>query len=53
MLADCYALAGEKEEAMNWLENAVNRGFVNYPYISKYNPFLKNIRGEARFKELL
>jgi len=53
MLADCYALAGEKEEAMNWLENAVNRGFVNYPYISQYNRFLKNIRGEARFKELL
>jgi TolB-like protein len=53
MLADCYALIGEKEEAMNWLENAVNRGFVNYPYISQYNRFLKNIRGEARFKELL
>ncbi len=53
MLADCYSLVGEKEEAMNWLENAVNRGFVNYPYISKYNPFLKNIRGEERFKKLL
>ena len=53
MLADCYSLVGEKEEAMNWLENAVNRGFVNYPYISKYNPFLKNIRGEERFRKLL
>jgi serine/threonine protein kinase len=53
MLADCYALSGEKEEAMGWLENAVNRGFVNYPYISKYNPFLKSIRGDARFKKLL
>lgn len=53
MLADCYALIGEKEEAIRWLENAVNRGFVNYPYISQYNRFLKNIRGEPRFKKLL
>jgi tetratricopeptide (TPR) repeat protein len=53
MLADCYSLVGEKEEAMRWLGIAVNRGFVNYPFISKYDPFLKNIRGEAEFKKLM
>jgi len=53
MLAKCYALVEEKEEAMRWLEIAANRGFVNYPFISKYEPFLKNIRGEAEFKQLM
>ena len=53
MLADCYALVEEKEEALRWLETAVSRGFVNYPFISKHDPFLKNIRGESRFKELM
>ena len=25
------SLAGAREEALDWLENAVNRGFINYP----------------------
>jgi eukaryotic-like serine/threonine-protein kinase len=53
MMADGYGLIGEREEAVRWLEIAVNRGFVNYPFISKYDPFLKNIRGEERFKKLM
>jgi non-specific serine/threonine protein kinase len=53
MLADCYALIGEKDEAIRWLEVAVSRGFVNYPFISKYDPYLKNVRGDKRFKKLL
>ena len=48
-----YALLGMKEEAFEWLENAVDRGFINYPFISKYDPFLKNIRSEPRFKKLM
>ena len=46
-------LPGMKVEALDWLENAVDRGFVNYPFISEYDPFLKNIRGEPRFKKLM
>jgi non-specific serine/threonine protein kinase len=41
------------EEAFDWLENSVDRGFINYPFISEYDPLLKNIRGEERFKKLL
>ena len=48
-----FALLGEKKEAMDWLENAVNRGFINYPFINKYDTFLANIRGEERFKKLM
>jgi TolB-like protein/Flp pilus assembly protein TadD len=52
-VADAFALLDEKEEALDWLENAVNRGFVNYPFIIEYDIFLKNIRGEERFKKLM
>jgi tetratricopeptide (TPR) repeat protein len=52
-LSECYALAGDIEEAINLLEHAVDGGFINYPFLNEYDPFLKNIRGEARFKKLM
>jgi non-specific serine/threonine protein kinase len=42
-----------KYEALDWLENAVHKGFINYPFISEHDPFLKNIRSEPRFKKLM
>ena len=52
-ISESYALHGLKDEAMDWLENAVNLGFLNYPLLSEYDPLLENIRGEARFKKLM
>lgn len=52
-IAESYALINENEEAVNWLEHAVNRGFINYPFLNEYDPFLENIRGEERFKKLM
>jgi non-specific serine/threonine protein kinase len=52
-MAHGYALINEKDDALRWLENAVNHGFINYPYLSKYDIFLENIRGEERFKKLM
>jgi len=48
-----FALSGMKDEAFDWLENAVDRGFINYPFISEFDPFLKDIRSEPRFKKLM
>ena len=42
-----------KDEALNWLEHAINIGFINYPFLNEYDPFLENIRGEKRFKKLM
>ena len=42
-----------REEALDWLETASKRGFINYPLLSKYDPFLENIRVEPRFKKLM
>jgi TolB-like protein/tRNA A-37 threonylcarbamoyl transferase component Bud32/Tfp pilus assembly protein PilF len=46
------SLLDAKPEALDWLENAVNRGFINYPVLER-TPLLDNLRGEERFKKLL
>jgi len=51
--ASLYALLDEKEEALLWLEHAVDKGWINYPVFDERNPFLANIRGERRFKKLM
>jgi serine/threonine protein kinase len=48
-----YALIDQKQEALDWLDNAVNRGFINYPFLNEYDPLLENIRSEERFKKLM
>jgi serine/threonine protein kinase len=53
MLAGCFSLLNEKEEALAWLEHAVNQGYIDYPYFSKHDPYLANIRDEPRFKKLM
>jgi non-specific serine/threonine protein kinase len=46
------SLLDAKKEALEWLENALNQGLINYPAL-KNDPFLANIRGEERFKKLM
>ena len=48
-----YSLIGEKDEALNWLEKWIDLGFINYPFLNKYNTLLKNIHSEERFKKLM
>jgi non-specific serine/threonine protein kinase len=52
MVASRLSLAGAEKEALDWLYNAVSRGFINYP-LFQCDPFLTNIRGEERFKKLM
>jgi non-specific serine/threonine protein kinase len=52
-IATFYSYLGENEKSLEFLENAVNRGFINMPLIAKIDPFLENIRGEERFKKLM
>jgi TolB-like protein/predicted Ser/Thr protein kinase len=51
-VASLLSLAGAHKDALDWLENAVHRGFINYPFL-QCDPFLDNIRGEERFKKLM
>lgn len=52
-MATGYALIEETDEALEWLENATGRGFINYPFLSQYDPLLENLRQEKRFKALM
>lgn len=52
-LADGYALIGHHEAALRWLRAAVERGFINYPFLAKHDPFLEPLRGHTGFEELM
>ena len=49
-VADCFALVNEADAAIDFLERAVEFGFINAPWLSKYEPFLENLRSESRFR---
>ena len=53
MLAGGYAMLDEREEAYRWLEHAISRGFINYPFLSRHDPLLEGLRGEERFRRLM
>jgi len=52
-LAQAYALAGEAEEAVRWATVAVERGFINYPFLARHDPFLATLVGNAAYDQLL
>ena len=52
-MASGFAMLGEKETAIEWLEHANRKGFLNYPFLAEYDPFLANIRDESGFKQLI
>jgi TolB-like protein/Tfp pilus assembly protein PilF len=53
LIAGGYALIGENEESLDWLESIVDLDFMNYPLLSEHDVFLRSIRGEARFARLM
>ena len=52
-LAQGFAMVGMAEPAMRWLEVAIDRGFINYPYLARYDPIFRSQRSDARFNRLL
>lgn len=53
MMAEGYAVLEEFDKAFRFLERAIDYGITNIPFLSEYDPFLENIRGEERFKKLM
>jgi len=51
--ASFFAILGDFDTALDWLENSVNRGFINYPFMSQYDPFLTKMRGNPRYDQLM
>jgi tetratricopeptide (TPR) repeat protein len=52
-LAQCFAVAGDVEEALSWLAQAVHYGNWNYPLLAERDPMLASLRGEQRFRDLM
>jgi len=52
-IAGYYSMIGHMDEALSWVENAINMGYINYPFLAFHHPFYENVRKEPRFKELL
>ena len=52
-VAQCYALLGERDEAIQWVANAIKLGFWNYPLLAKRDALLAHIRDHERFQSLM
>lgn len=52
-MAATYGLLGERDEALDWLANATRLGYINYPFLSRLDPFLDSLRADARFWRLM
>ncbi len=52
-IANCLVMVGEEDGALEWLGRAIDWGFYNYRYLEEYNPFLKPLHSNARFKHLI
>jgi TolB-like protein/thioredoxin-like negative regulator of GroEL len=53
LLAGAYARAGDTGNAIRWLEVAVDRGFINHPFLTRVDPSLVNLRAEPRFQQIM
>ncbi|MEA1887541.1 MAG: TIR domain-containing protein [Bacteroidota bacterium] len=52
-ITECFSLINEKGRALFWLENTVNRGFINYPFLNEYDFTLENIRGTGEYNKIM
>lgn len=50
-IACCHALLGEKEEALRWLQKAMDLGFRSLPQVQK-DEDLKSLHDDERFRKL-
>ena len=52
-MAQCYSLLGDAKTAVAWLERALDKGFINYPMISRWDPLLASIRHNPVYDDLI
>lgn len=51
-VAAIYAIIGKEEEALIWLEKAINTGWKDYRFAQR-DPWFENLHDNSRFRELL
>ncbi|MGH7579521.1 MAG: tetratricopeptide repeat protein, partial [Gemmatimonadales bacterium] len=54
LMAGAYALVGEADQALSWLEHAVKvRGWIDWVYFTRHDRFLESVRAAPRFHGLM
>jgi len=53
VVAGICSVMDEREEALRWLERAIDHGSINYPLFAEDDPFYENLRGDKRFQRLM
>lgn len=53
MIGQAYAIAGDVAQAVHWIGVAVDRGFINFPFLSEHDPFLSALAGDPAWDALL
>ena len=51
-IAAIHAAQGEKEEAYQWLQKAIDAGYRDYRFASK-NPLFESLHGDQRFEDMM
>ena len=52
-LAQGYGWLGQRDKALSWLRVAVDRGFINYPFLAEHHPGFRQYRSEPEFLYLM
>lgn len=51
-VAQTYAVLGRSQDSLDWLEHAVDSGFMNFPFLTR-DRLLDSVRGTERFERLM
>jgi TolB-like protein/Flp pilus assembly protein TadD len=52
-ITHCLALAGETDRALDWLDNTVRIGNINYPFWARHNEWVDSLRSSSRFDSIM
>ncbi len=52
-LAGYLGMVGLFDEAFNYVENAINLGYINYSFLALHHPFYGTLRSHPRFTKLM
>jgi TolB-like protein len=52
-IAEAYALLDDPGNSLSWLESAIEKGHVNYPFLAEWNPIFDKLREDPRFENLM
>ncbi len=52
-LAGYYGMIGHVDEGLDWLETAIDLGYINYPFLAFHHPFYNALREHPRFSKVI